>query len=48
VLVGVATLIAWSIGFSRREGHGLIGNAAAATTNAFVGLTIVGLKAAAS
>jgi hypothetical protein len=44
--VGVATLIAWGIRFSRREGYGLAGIVAAASVNAAVGLFIVGLKVA--
>ena len=44
--VGVATLVAWGIGFSRREGYGLAGIVGAATLNAAVGLLIVGLEVA--
>ena len=44
--VGVLTLAAWGIGFSRREGYGIAGIAAAASINAAVGLLIVGLKVA--
>jgi hypothetical protein len=46
MLVGVATLVAWGVAFSRREGYGLAGIAGAASTNALVGMTIIGLKAA--
>lgn len=46
--VGVATLVAWGVAFSRREGYGLAGIAGAASINAFVGMTIVGLEAAVS
>jgi hypothetical protein len=45
-LVGVATLIAWGVGFSRREGYGLAGIIGVASANAAVGLFIVGLKVA--
>ena len=44
--VGVATLAAWGAAFSRREGYGPAGIAAAATVNATVGLSIIGLKLA--
>lgn len=47
-LVGVASLVAWGILFSRREGHGLAGIVGAATANAAVGLLIIGLKLAVS
>jgi hypothetical protein len=47
-LVGVASLVAWGILFSRREGHGLAGIVGAATANAAVGLLILGLKLAVS
>jgi hypothetical protein len=43
-LVGVASLVAWGILFSRREGHGLAGIVGAAIANAAVGLLIIGLK----
>ena len=46
--VGVASLVAWGILFSRREGHGPVGIAGAATANASVGLLIIGLKLAVS
>lgn len=42
--VGVASLVAWGVLFSRREGHGLVGIVGAATANAVVGLFIIGLK----
>ena len=45
-LVGVASLVAWGVLFSRREGHGLAGIVGAATANAAVGLFIIGLKLA--
>ena len=44
MIVGVATLAAWGISFSRREGYGLSGIIAAAAINAGVGLLIVALK----
>ena len=44
--VGVASLVAWGILFSRREGHGPAGIVGAATANAAVGLLIIGLKVA--
>ena len=44
--VGVLTLAAWGIRFSRREGYGATGIVAAASINAGVGLLIVGLKVA--
>ena len=44
--VGVLTLAAWGIRFSRREGYGAAGILAAASINAGVGLLIVGLKVA--
>jgi hypothetical protein len=47
-LVGVASLAAWGILFSRREGHGLGGIVGAASANAAVGLLIIGLKLAVS
>jgi hypothetical protein len=47
-LVGVASLAAWGILFSRREGHGPAGMVGAAAANAGVGLLIIGLKLAAS
>jgi hypothetical protein len=43
-LGGVAALVGWGIVFSRREGHGVTGVAAAAILNAAVGLLIVGFK----
>jgi hypothetical protein len=45
-LVGVASLVAWGVLFSRREGHGLVGIVGAATANAAVGLFIIGIKLA--
>jgi hypothetical protein len=44
--IGVATLVAWGIVFSRREGHGFGGIVGAATINGAVGLLIVSLKVA--
>jgi hypothetical protein len=46
--VGVASLAAWGILFSRREGHGPAGMVGAAAANATVGLLIIGLKLAVS
>ncbi len=46
MIVGVATLAAWGISFSRREGYSLSGIIAAAAINAGVGLMIVALKVA--
>jgi hypothetical protein len=43
-LIGVATLAGWGIVFSRREGHGYVGMAAAGTLNAVVGFVIIGLE----
>jgi hypothetical protein len=45
-IVGVATLAAWGISFSRGEGYGLTGIIASASINAAVGLLIVALKVA--
>ncbi len=46
LLICVATLVGWGIVFSRREGHGFAGIAAAGTLNASVGLFIIGLELA--
>jgi hypothetical protein len=43
-LIGVATLVGWGVVFSRREGHGYAGMAAAGTLNAVVGFLIIGLE----
>jgi hypothetical protein len=45
-LAGVAALVGWGVVFSRREGHGFAGIIGAASTNAAVGLIIIGLKVA--